>query len=58
MIVGPTFGGTTPTGGGAVALGSSLVQITVIPGPDATEEDVRRTTVDALTLIAEQAGRG
>ena len=41
VIVGPTFGGATPTGGGAVALGSSLVQITVIPGPDATEE--RRT---------------
>ena len=57
VIVGPTFGGTTPTGGGAVALGSSLVQITVIPGPDATDEDVRRTTVDVLTLIAEQAGR-
>jgi hypothetical protein len=34
------------------------VQITVIPGPDATDEDVRRTTVDVLTLIAEQAGRG
>ena len=40
-----------------MALGSSLVQITVIPGPDATEDDVRRTTVGVLTLIAEQAGR-
>jgi len=58
VVVGPTFGGTTPTGGGAVALGSSLVQVTVIPGPGATEEDVRTTTVRALTLIAEQTGRG
>jgi hypothetical protein len=58
VVVGPTFGGTTPTGGGAVALGSSFVQITVIPGPGATEDGVRTTTVDALTLIAEQAGRG
>jgi hypothetical protein len=58
VVVGPTFGGATPTGGGAVALGSSLVQITVIPGPGATEDDVRTTTVGALTLIAEQAGRG
>lgn len=58
VVVGPTFGGTTPTGGGAVALGSSLVQVTVIPGPGATEEQVRTTTVGALTLIAEQAGRG
>jgi len=57
VVVGPTFGGTTPTGGGAVALGSSLVQITVIPGPDATDEDVRRATVDMLALIAETAGR-
>lgn len=55
VVIGPTFGGTTPTGGGGVALGSSLVQITVIPGPDATVADVRATTVDVLTLIAEQA---
>ena len=57
VVVGPTFGGTTTTGGGAVALGSSLIQITVIPAPGATEEQVRGTTVDVLTLIAEQAGR-
>ena len=56
VVVGPTFGGTTLTGGGAVALGSSLVQITVIPGPDATAEAVQATTVDVLTLIAEKAG--
>jgi hypothetical protein len=57
VIIGPTFGASSPTGGGAVALGSSLIQITVIPGADATEDDVRRTTVDALTLIAERARR-
>ena len=57
VVVGPTFGGSTPTGGGAVSLGSSLIQITVLPGPGATEDDVRRTTVDVLALIAEQAGR-
>jgi hypothetical protein len=57
VVIGTTFGGSTPTGGGAVVLGSSLVQITVIPGPDLTEDDVRRTTVEALTLIAEVAGR-
>jgi hypothetical protein len=56
VVIGPTFGGTTLTGGGAVALGSSLVQITVIPGPDATEDGVRTVTVDVLTLIAEKAG--
>ena len=56
VVIGPTFGGATLTGGGAVALGSSLVQITVIPGPDATEDDVRTATVDMLTLIAEKAG--
>jgi hypothetical protein len=57
VVVGPTFGGTTPTGGGAVALGSSLVQITVLPVAGATDEEVRRATVDALTLIAERARR-
>jgi hypothetical protein len=57
VVVGTTFGGDTPTGGGAVALGSSLIQITVIPGPDATDEDVRATTVDLLSLIAKKAGR-
>jgi hypothetical protein len=56
VVVGPTFGGSTPTGGGAVALGSSLVQVTVIPSPGATDEDVRAVTVDVLTLIAEKAG--
>jgi hypothetical protein len=56
VVIGPTFGGSTLTGGGAVALGSSLVQITVIPGPDATEDDVRTATVDVLTVIAEKAG--
>jgi hypothetical protein len=55
VVVGSTFGGSTPTGGGAVALGSSLVQITIIPGPGVTEDDVRRITVDVLTLIAEKA---
>jgi hypothetical protein len=57
VVVGPTFGSSTLAGGGAVALGSSLVQITIIPGPGVTGEDVRRITVDALTLIAEKAGR-
>lgn len=59
VVVGPTsFGGAEGvTGGGAVALGSSLVQITVLPGPEATRDDVRRTTVDVLTLIAEHAQR-
>jgi hypothetical protein len=56
VVVGPTFGGSTLTGGGGVALGSSLVQITVIPGGDAGKDDVRATTVDVLTLIAEKAG--
>ncbi len=46
VVIGPTFGGSTLTGGGGVALGSSLVQITVIPGPDATDDDVRRATVE------------
>ncbi len=53
VVVGPAMNATL-TGAGAVAVGSSLLQITVIPGPDATEDDVRRTTVDALTLIAER----
>jgi hypothetical protein len=57
VTAGPAFGGDTPTGGGAVALGSSLIQITVIPGPDATDDSVRATTVDVLTLIAEKAQR-
>ena len=57
VVVGPTFGGATRTGGGAVALGSSLVQITVIPEADASDEKLATTTVDLLTLIAEQAGR-
>lgn len=57
VVVGPAFGGATPTGGGALALGSSLVQITVLPGPDGTEDDVRRITVELLTLIAEKARR-
>ena len=56
VVIGPTFGGSTLTGGGGVALGSSLVQITVIPGPDANDDDVRRATVELLTLIAEKAG--
>jgi hypothetical protein len=56
VVIGPTFGGSTLTGGGAVAVGSSLVQITVIPGPGATEDGVRTATVDVLTLIAEKAG--
>ncbi len=55
VMVGPAFGADTPTGGGAVALGSSLIQITVIPGPGVTEDDLRRTTVGVLTLIAERA---
>ena len=55
VIVGPAFGDDAPTGGGAVALGSSLIQLTVIPGPGATETDVRARTVGVLTLIAEQA---
>jgi hypothetical protein len=55
VVVGSTFGGSTPTGGGAVALGSSLIQITIIPGPGVAEDDVRRITVGVLTLIAERA---
>ncbi len=55
VVVGPAMNATL-TGAGAVAVGSSLLQITVIPGPDATEDDVRRTTVEALTLIAERTG--
>ncbi len=57
VMVGPAFGGKTTTGGGAVALGSSLIQITVIPGPDATDAGLRATTVEVLTLIAEKARR-
>jgi hypothetical protein len=55
VVIGSTFGGSTPTGGGAVALGSSLVQITIIPRPDVAEDDVRRIAIGVLTLIAEQA---
>jgi hypothetical protein len=57
VVVGPAFGADTPTGGGAVAIGTSLIQITVIPGPDASPDDVRATTVALLRLIAEKAGR-
>ena len=56
VVIGATFGGSTPTGGGGLALGSSLVQITVIPSPEATRKDLRATTVNVLTLIAEKAG--
>lgn len=56
VVVGPAMSATL-TGAGAVALGPSLIQITVIPGPDATDDDVRRMTVGALTLIAERARR-
>lgn len=56
VIIGSTFGGSTLTGGGAVALGSSLVQITVIPEPGSTAADVKATTVAVLSLIAKKAG--
>lgn len=57
VVVGSALGGDSATGAGAVALGTSLIQITVIPAPEATVDDVRGTTVELLTLIAEQAGR-
>lgn len=55
VLAGSAMGGDTLAGGGAIALGTSLIQITVIPGPDAAADDVRRTTADLLRLIAERA---
>ena len=55
VVVGSAFGADTLTAGGAVALGTSLVQVTVIPAPGTTEEDLRAMTVQLLTLIAEKA---
>lgn len=56
VVVGAAMGQSL-TGAGAVVVDGSLIQITVIPGPDAAEGDVRQVTVDALTLIAERARR-
>jgi len=53
LIVGPAMGQSL-TGAGAVVVDGSLIQITIIPGPEAAEDVVRRMTVGALTLIAER----
>jgi hypothetical protein len=53
VIVGEAMGQAV-TGAGAVAVDGSLIQITVIPGPEVAEDVVRRITVEALTLIAER----
>jgi hypothetical protein len=57
VVVGSAFGADSPTAGGAVALGTSLVQITVIPAPETTGKELQATTVQLLTLIADKAGR-
>ena len=55
VVVGPALGGTSVSGGGAVALGDTVVQVTLLAGGQLDADQVREATVGALTLIASKA---
>jgi len=55
VVVGPTPGGTAAAGAGAVLLGETVVQITVLQGVDLSDEEVRELTTGMLSLVASKA---
>ncbi|SDD73538.1 hypothetical protein [Nocardioides lianchengensis] len=55
VAVGTALGGENQQGGGAVLVGGTTVQVSVLQAEDLPADDVRQLTVDLLTLVGERA---
>jgi hypothetical protein len=55
VVVGTSMDGDYQQGSGGVLLGATLAQVTVIQGNGMTADDVRRLTLDLMSLAASKA---
>lgn len=51
VVVGPVLGGSVTQGAGAVLLGATVVQVTLLQGQDLAEDEVKEVTVAVIELI-------